>query len=144
MGAVAKAELTLTDTGSDAQTVKTAEASIGDVLAQRSFNTYMLLRKELGDYDADLLNKPEIVVINKIDITEVKESLDFIKAKFESEKVPVIGISGYTGENIQTLENSLQQTLAKAPKRKSFLEKDKRTVKVYTIDNLPNKRILQY
>lgn len=117
--------------------------TLEDVFAEQSVSSYKAIRKELEEYNEDLLLKPEIVVINKIDVTEVRGTFERIKVLFKEMGIQVIGISAYTGENLDELINRLIDVLSKAPGRKKFMEMDERQVKVYTIDNLPNKRILQ-
>jgi GTP-binding protein len=105
-----------------------------------ALKAYRVIRGELESYSPDLAEKPEIIVINKIDITEVKEALPRIMKTFKKEGIEVFGISAATGEGISELSNKLMKLLADLPEKKVFdVEKP---VKVYTVRNLPNKRMV--
>jgi GTP-binding protein len=106
-----------------------------------AFKAYKTIRKELEDYGGNLEEKDEIVVINKLDITEVKEDIKNIVERFKKEGLgePLV-VSAVTGEGISTLKGMIMERLEKIPKKIDF-EVAKPT-KVYTIDNLPNRRIV--
>ena len=101
---------------------------------------YQTIRQELENYGANLSKKKEIVVINKVEIPQVQESFDEIKAAFDKMGVGVLGISALSGIGIEALINKLTKELEKIPVHTSF---DITTpTKVYTINDLPNKRIV--
>jgi len=64
---------------------------------------YEQIRQELGLYDPKLLEKPELVVLNKIDLPEVKERMEGIKEEFERRRKPFFAISALTGEGVEEL-----------------------------------------
>jgi GTPase len=102
---------------------------------------YDVIRRELEDYSTELLEKPEVVVINKTDITEVSENLDKIVRKFKSARgIEVLGISAATGDGIDSLRVRVEEELEKIPDKKHYVAK--KPVKLYTIDNLPNRRVV--
>ena len=103
-----------------------------------ALESYDVIRKELNDYSGELLSKREIIAINKIDITEIKESLTKIKSAFKKKRKDIIGISGVTGEGIKELQIKIMEELKKVDKTKHY--DAGRPVKKYTIDNLPNSR----
>lgn len=110
-----------------------------------ALSSYDAIRGELRDYvkgRVSLLDKPEIVVINKIDITEVREALPEIIMKFAEQGVEVIGISAATGEGTEQLQNKIIDKLKEAPERVVF-HADEKPTKTYTIDNLPNRRVVK-
>ncbi len=109
-------------------------------LVQEAVRKYDMIRQELKGYKADLLKKEQIVVINKIDVTEVKKSFPAIKKEFAKKGVEVLGISAVSGEGLEELINLITLKLAKI-KREPLVQK-KVPVKLYTIDNLPNRRIV--
>ena len=111
-------------------------------LAKNSANSYKILKKELGEYKGkytDLTKKPEIVVINKIDVTEVNEALPEILKEFQKIGIKAYGISAVTGAGIQALSKEVMQTLKKSPPHEF---KVIRLAKKYTIDNIPNRRMV--
>lgn len=111
-------------------------------LARKSIESYKILRTELKEYEGkytDLTKKPEIVVINKIDVTEVNEALPEIIEAFSKIGVKAHGISAVTGAGIQALSKEVMQTLKKSPSHEFNVIK---LAKKYTIDNIPNKRMV--
>ncbi|MCK4244716.1 MAG: GTPase ObgE [Candidatus Omnitrophica bacterium] len=61
---------------------------------------YFQLRNELELYNPSLLEKPEILVANKMDLPEAKENLKNFKKEIKKEVIP---ISALTGEGIKEL-----------------------------------------
>jgi len=110
------------------------------VLVKSAWKAYATIRAELSDYSDALTQKKEIVVINKLDITEVKESFVAIKARFAEEGIDVLGISAATGEGIDGLKDELRDVLPSLPEKTIF--ESEPIVKTYSIHNLPNKRIV--
>jgi GTP-binding protein len=108
---------------------------------ENAFRKYETIRNELKNYGKGLEDKNEIIVINKLDLAEVKTQFNDIKKYFAKKiKNPVIGISGVTGEGVETLLNFIEENLSKIEKKVEF---DVVTpVKLYDIGNLPNKRIV--
>ena len=113
----------------------------GETLAEKALNSYKMIRKELSDYKANLSDKKEIVVINKLDLTEVKDDFDeSIKKLFKDENIDVLGISAVTGEGLEELLNRIMVVIKDIPKRPTFAPE--KVVKKYNITNLPNRRIV--
>lgn len=77
---------------------------------------YYKIRKELENYNADLVKRPEIVVANKMDLPISIENLE----RFEKETgiKDVIAISAYTKTNLQQLIYKIADTLEEAKKYK--------------------------
>lgn len=106
----------------------------GDVLA-----IYTTIRHELSSYSEALEKKKEIIVINKIDITEVKDSVAKIKGVFKKKGLEVMFVSAVTGEGIEKLKEKIAEEVSKLPSKPQTKVTAK---KVYTISNLPNRRIV--
>ncbi len=109
-------------------------------LVGTSWDSYVTIRKELEDYSEDLIDKEEIVVINKIDITEISQAFKNIKERFLQEGIEVLGISAATGEGVDKLKEKFMQILPSLPEKKIFQAEP--VVKTYNIRNLPNRRIV--
>ncbi|OGC38692.1 hypothetical protein A3K42_00165, partial [candidate division WWE3 bacterium RBG_13_37_7] len=109
-------------------------------LASRTMQMYDTVRKELHEYGKDLDTKKEVVAINKIDVTEVREAFPKIQKLMEKNKITAFGISAVTGEGVGDLMNSVATVLESMPKAPEF--GIAKPVKIYTIDNLPNKRMV--
>jgi len=97
---------------------------------------YKEIRKELGDFDKALLDKKELVAINKIDVLdkeEIKEKLSAfggeIKKKLKIKKIYLI--SSLTGEGIKKLFDDVFETAAKTP-----IPKIEQVEKVFTFEDV--------
>lgn len=118
-----------------------AQSAAAEVEVEKAIADYEMIREELKNYKTDLTAKEEIVVINKLDVTEVRESFPQIeKAFFEKYSLKVFGISAVTGEGLPALIEELTLKLEKIPSQP--LTEIPEPVKIYTIDNVPNKRLV--
>ncbi|MBN2186280.1 MAG: GTPase ObgE [Dehalococcoidia bacterium] len=61
------------------------------------------LRKELALYKANLLRKPEIVVVNKVDLPQVQTHLPGIRQNFAECKAPLFYVSAASGQGVLEL-----------------------------------------
>jgi GTPase len=108
-------------------------------LAKHALDKYKIIRGELESYGQGLAEKKEIVVINKVDLTEIKEAFLKIQAKFKTKKIPVFGMSAATGEGIVELMEEVEKMLRSIPKTSFSIAKP---VKLYNMSNLPNRRVV--
>lgn len=70
------------------------------------YEDYKIINKELEDYNMRLLERPQVVVANKMDIPEAKENLDKFKKDLKENKegdIDIIEISSFTRTNIDNL-----------------------------------------
>ena len=111
-----------------------------DPFFSEALESYSTIRKELENYGRNLLEKPEIVVLNKLDILEVAENFGELKGAFEKIGVKVLGISALTGQGVAELLAVIEKELEKVLNRPKF--DAKKPVKVYSINDLRNKRII--
>jgi GTP-binding protein len=72
-----------------------------------------ILRSELMRYSPELLNKPALVVLNKIDRFEDKKFLKDWIASYEAQGLEPIPISAQTGEGIEKLRRCLARLIKK-------------------------------
>ncbi|RLA84836.1 MAG: GTPase ObgE, partial [Deltaproteobacteria bacterium] len=72
---------------------------------------YEGIRRELRLFNPELLQKPEIVVLNKIDLPEVRERVQEVKEIFSRKGVPFLAISALTGEGIGGLLGEILKRL---------------------------------
>lgn len=70
---------------------------------------YETIRKELGEYDKELLTRPEIILITKSDLVNEKD-LRVIKGKFKGKEVLTVSIHDY--DSIQNLKKALLRLAA--------------------------------
>jgi len=112
------------------------------VFNENSITNYKIIRKELEDYKSryhELTEKREIVVINKLDITEVRENFEALKANFEALGLKVFGISAFTGEGISELLDEVYKIVEETP---AIQFEKKTSVKIINIQDLKNKRFI--
>lgn len=64
---------------------------------------YRKINAELTQFNADLAAKPQIVAVNKTDITEVRQRQPELKAAFADEGIDALFVSAVTHSNIDAL-----------------------------------------
>jgi GTP-binding protein len=67
------------------------------------FANFAMINHELGNYADSLLAKPQLVILTKIDIPEVREQLAGARQHFAALGYPVFAISAVTGEGLKEL-----------------------------------------
>lgn len=83
---------------------------------------YNQINMELSLYDENLGTKPQLVVLNKMDIPEVSEKWEFIQSELAARGVEVMSISAATQQNIKPLIQKVVALLATAPKETPFID----------------------
>lgn len=71
-----------------------------DITTEDIMKAYQTIRHELGEYSEELLEKPEIIVLNKIDLVDeetLRQKMDIFK------DIPVIPISCVEGTNLHLI-----------------------------------------
>jgi GTPase len=64
---------------------------------------FAIINRELEHHNPELLRKRQLVVLTKMDITEVREQAGEISDKFAAGGYPVFSISAVTGEGVEAL-----------------------------------------
>jgi GTP-binding protein len=77
---------------------------------------FRAINRELALYSEKLAAKPQIVVLNKMDLTEARESLAELQRELGNEVGHVYAISAVTGENVRELLRAIADRLAELPK----------------------------
>lgn len=72
------------------------------------------LRSELKNHDPQLLEKPYLVALNKIDEPGAEENIARFKERYSQHLYP---ISAFTGENLEGFTNALRETAQRDGKR---------------------------
>lgn len=72
---------------------------------------YQIIRNELGNYDPELLQKPEIILINKSDLAS-EEQIKKIKAELKITKREILISSIHDYDSIQTLKEKLKSLVS--------------------------------
>ena len=78
------------------------------------WDDYKQLLNELGLYDKTLLDKPRMVVANKIDEPVAEENLKVFKRKFR--KIPVLPISAAFDEGVPKFKDMIRAAVEAAEK----------------------------
>jgi GTP-binding protein len=82
-----------------------------------------VIEAELGAYAGDvgiegggvpLMERPRVVVLNKIDVPEARELADLVRAELEARSLPVFEVSAASHEGIRPLEFALAQMVEAA------------------------------
>jgi GTPase len=76
---------------------------------------YEALNRELRLYDPELAKRPQIVVLNKIDIPEVRRKLKTLAAPFKRRGLKLLAVSAATGEGVPQLLEAAWRILAATP-----------------------------
>lgn len=73
-----------------------------------------ILREELRRHDAELLTRPQVVVLNKLDLPDGQAMSEMVKDTLEAAGETVYEISALTGEGLDTLRYALGRMVAEA------------------------------
>ena len=79
----------------------------------KPMDIYKEIRKELGTYDKELLNKDEIIILTKTDLIEEVKEINKIKKEFLKLKKPVFTLSLYDDKSIKNITDELVKLLRK-------------------------------
>jgi GTP-binding protein len=72
---------------------------------------YEIINRELANYNADLAERPQIVVATKIDALDDPERLEKLKKRAKKDRKPFYQISSATRENVDELVYAISKTL---------------------------------
>ena len=75
---------------------------------------YAALRKELARFDPELATRPEIVVMSKADLPDVRDAYPALKAKFKRKKIDLKLVSAPTHEGVNDAVFALWRELEEA------------------------------
>ncbi len=76
------------------------------------YEDYLLINKELGEYNQKLLEKPMIVIANKMDLPEAKDNLEELKKKVDCE---IMEVSAAMNKGLQQVVDRLADILDTIP-----------------------------
>jgi GTPase len=83
-----------------------------------AWSNYQTINKELGFFNPELLEKPQIVAINKIDLPDVREQAKKEVALFKKKGIMLHTFSAVTGEGTTKILNKIIESLSKTKKLK--------------------------
>lgn len=81
------------------------------------YDDYCLINKELKDFNEKLLEKPQIIIANKMDLPNAKENLVEFKKKVDCE---IYEVSAATNTGLQMVIDKLGEMLAQIPKKELY------------------------
>lgn len=73
------------------------------------YEDYLLINNELKEFNPRLLDKPQIIIANKMDIEQAKENLEDFKLKVKN--IPIFEVSAITNTNLQKVVDHLATML---------------------------------
>jgi GTP-binding protein len=79
------------------------------------YEDYLKIRKELEEYQLNLLERPEIIACNKMDEPGAEELFEEFKSHFDDDKI-IVPISAYCGLNTDKLVYDIANVIDKTPK----------------------------
>ncbi|MBI4596421.1 MAG: GTPase ObgE [Candidatus Tectomicrobia bacterium] len=77
---------------------------------------FKVVNNELTSFNPEVVNKPQIVAANKIDLLQKKLLLDQVRAHFEKTNIPCYPISALTGVGISALISGIREKLREISK----------------------------
>jgi GTP-binding protein len=82
---------------------------------EQLINHLEVLERELVLYDQKLSQKPRLIAISKIDLTEVRALIEPVRALLANRSMPVLAFSAVTGEGLPELIHALFQHTRNTP-----------------------------
>ncbi|MEW6616083.1 MAG: GTPase ObgE [Thermodesulfobacteriota bacterium] len=79
-----------------------------------SIDDFNTINNELALYSPSLANKPQIIAINKMDISESKDNFPMVKERFKRLGIEIFPISAITGKGIKPLIDHIAKRLSLA------------------------------
>lgn len=73
---------------------------------------FEIINKELGEFNAKLLERPMLVAFNKMDVTEAQDNLLRVKTELEKRGYRVFPLSGVTGDGLRPLLQAAADAIA--------------------------------
>jgi GTP-binding protein len=77
---------------------------------------YKVLRRELSAFDAELLSRPEIVVLTKADLPDVREAYPALREAFAKEGVELHLVSAVSHHGLPDLMNAVFDVISRIPR----------------------------
>ena len=99
-----------------------------DGLSEDPLDDWLRVNKELTSFNESLGNKPQIIVVNKVDITEVRERLPAVRSGLEAQGVPVFTIAAATGEGVDALLGKALEMVENLPSEDPKIERREPTL----------------
>ena len=95
-----------------------------DGLSDDPLGDWRRLNIELSSFDAYLGKKRQFIVVNKIDLPDVRDRVPGLKVELESESVPVFFVSAATGEGVDALLGKSVEALDGLPEEEMEVSRE--------------------
>jgi len=76
------------------------------------YDDYVLINKELENFNPKILNKPQLIIANKMDMENAKENLESFKKKVDA---PIYPVSAISNEGLEDVLTNLADMLDEIP-----------------------------
>ena len=86
---------------------------MGSTEGRDPINDYEIIRNELKEFNEKLLNRPELIIANKMDMENAKDNLKAFKKKYKDKEI--VEISAIDGTNLDKVINRLADILDTIP-----------------------------
>jgi GTP-binding protein len=86
---------------------------IADGACPGAWENYLTINGELEKFSADMMKKPQIVAINKIDLPDTREKLEKELARLEKNGIKAYPFSAVTGEGTRDILNEMIRLLGR-------------------------------
>ncbi len=94
-----------------------------DGLSEDPIQELKAINEEMNSFSPSLAQKPQLIVVNKNDVTEVKEREKSLTSRLEKLGLPVLSISAVTGEGVDSLLAKTMAALDNLPKEQKSSKK---------------------
>ena len=106
----------------------------GSLIEERDpWEDFAKINQELREYDEQLAERPQIVVLNKIDLPEAQERWETLKAQAEAAGYPVFAISAAAHQGTQELMQFAGDRLREIKRE----EEERAAAQVLSLENAP-------
>lgn len=90
---------------------------LSDLQPGNAIDRFDAINRELEKHNPKLLEKPQLVVLSKTDITEVREGIPEVRQIFEKRGYKTLAISAVTGDGLRELVATVAQELERLRSR---------------------------
>ena len=89
-----------------------------------SYEDYLLINKELEEFNPKLLKKPQIIIANKMDVDTFSDNLDKFIEKLNNKDIKIFKVSAATNKGLTEVIDALAEILDNTPDAPLFDEDD--------------------
>ncbi len=101
---------------------------MGSAEGRDPYEDYLVIRKELGDFNKKILDKPEIIIANKMDMPLADKNLEEFRKKVQ---LPVYPIEAISNKGLNDVVNKIADMLDTIKKEPLYDPKDIKTHVLY-------------